>query len=440
MNNSSSTLDENDKLLYKLVIQFLIFNQGSHKLLEPHLAQIGKCLKKGASLNDLTRELESISKTLRHISKQAQSDVRIDDSDNAAAPQNDHLLNLLEELLAEPVVPLRFHQQAGVIRQRTRTSHNSQSYKKIVDSAISLLLNIRDYAKAEQQGVDQFLDGLASELTQIEQQAEIAQQANLLSIDNRDILNTAIHHQLDNIRDSTENAQELSTLKNHTTEHLDRLMQKLLEHKHQEDERQHLALQQIEIMTRKLHDLEAETENLRTKLKIEHDKALRDVLTGLPNRPAYNARAEMEFGRWKRYQAPLSLAIWDIDHFKRINDTYGHKAGDKTLTLIGQLLLNNCRGTDFVARYGGEEFVMLLPNTSESQALVMAENVREVIQNSGFNYNGEDINLTLSCGISEFKESDQHDDVFIRADQALYQCKQKGRNHCAVFSDAAPSE
>lgn len=435
MDNSSSTLAENDKLLYKLVIQFLIFSQGSHKALEPHLLQIGKCLKNGASLNELTRELQAISKTLLHISKQTPREVRIDDAENTEVVQGDYLLSRLDELLTDPQVPLRLHRQTTLLKQQTRTGFNGPSYKKIIDSAIALLLNIRDYAKVEQDGLDQFLVGMTRELNQIERQAEMAGQANQLSIDNRDNLNTAIHCQVASIRDSARNAQELSALKDNTGEHLDRLMQQLIEHKQREDERQQLAQEQIEVMTRKLQDMETETETLRTKLKIEHDRALRDALTGLPNRPAYNARIEMEFARWQRYHAPLALAIWDIDYFKRINDTYGHKAGDKTLALVGQLLLTNCRETDFVARYGGEEFVMLLPNTDAAQALLMAENIREVIQNCGFNFNGEDINLTLCCGISEFKESDQHDEVFVRADQALYHCKQLGRNRCSVYDD-----
>lgn len=434
-NNSSSTLAENDKLLYKLVIQFLIFSQGSHKALEPHLLQIGKCLKNGANLNELTRELQAISKTLLHISKQTPQEVRIDDTDSTEVLPSDYLLSRLDELLTEPLVPLRLHHQTTLLKQRTRTGFNGQSYKKIIDSAIALLLNIRDYANAEQQGLDTFLTGMTQELNLIERQAEMAGQANQQSIDNRDNLNTAIHRQVDSIRDTTRNAQELSALKDHTSEHLDLLMQQLIEHKQQEDERQQKTQEQIETMTRKLQDLETETETLRTKLKIEHDKALRDSLTGLPNRPAYNARIEMEFARWSRYGAPLALAIWDIDHFKRINDTYGHKAGDKTLALVGQLLLTNCRETDFVGRYGGEEFVMLMPNTDAAQALSMAENIRDVIRGCGFNFNGEDINLTLCCGISEFKEGDQHDDVFVRADQALYQCKQQGRNRCAIFDD-----
>lgn len=144
----------------------------------------------------------------------------------------------------------------------------------------------------------------------------------------------------------------------------------------------------------------------------------------------------MEANRWQRYQAPLSLVIWDIDFFKRINDNYGHKAGDKTLCLVGQLMVNNCRSSDFIARYGGEEFVMLLPNTDATKALEMAQKIKDLVENSGFNYNGESINLTLSCGISDFSGEDQHDEVFVRADQALYQAKQAGRNRCFIYESA----
>lgn len=433
MDNLSSIPADNEKLLYKLVIQFLVFSQGSHRLLEPHLLKMGKRLRQGANLNELMPELRSLSNTLLQISKQSEQDDRIDDG----GQQHDYLLKRLDELLAETVMPPRFHQQTAALRQRTRVGLEKQPYKEIIDSAISLLLDIRDYSETEQQGLDNFLTGLTRELNQIEQQVEIAGQANRLSIDNRDNLNTAMHRQVDSIKDATMSARELASLKSHTTEHLDRLMLQLIEHKQQEDERQQLAQQQIETMTRKLQDLETETETLRTKLKIEHDKALCDSLTGLPNRLAYNTRVEIEFSRQRRYQTPLTLAIWDIDHFKRINDTYGHKAGDKTLALVGQLLFNNCRQTDFVGRYGGEEFVMLMPNTPAAQALEMAENIRKMIQTCGFNFNGEEINLTLCCGISEFKAGDQHDDVFVRADQALYQCKQQGRNRCAVFSGDA---
>lgn len=431
-NSPYSSPIDNEKFLYKLVIQLLIFSQGSHKLLEPHLLSIGTKLRNGANLQDLIQELQSVSKTLLHISKQTKQN--LDETDiGAIALQDDYVMGRLDELLAEVELPLRFHQQTSMLKQKLRAHHSEQSYKKVIDSAITLLLNIKDYGVSEKKGIDVFLEDLSEQLDEIGLQAEMAGQANQLSIDNRDTLNTEIHRQVGDLRNSTQSAQELNTLKTHTSEHLDRLLAQLLEHKQMEDDRQQEVQKKIELMTQKLQDLETETESLRTKLKIEHDKALCDPLTGLPNRLAYNSRAEMELSRWKRYKAPLTLVIWDIDYFKRINDEYGHKAGDKTLALIGQLLQNNCRQTDFAARYGGEEFVMLMPNTQEHQALEMAENIRKMIQNCGFNSNGEDINLTLSCGISEFKGDDQLDDVFVRADQALYQSKQRGRNQCTVF-------
>ncbi|AMK76581.1 MULTISPECIES: GGDEF domain-containing protein [Methylomonas] len=427
----SASLD-NEKFLYKLVIQLLIFCQGSHKLLEPHLLAIGAKLRSGANLQDLLSELQAVSKTLLHISKQAKQDVSAGESDSAAL-QNNYLLERLDELLADAEVPLRFQQQTSLLKQRVRAKHSEESYKKVIDSAIILLLNIKDYSVSERKGIDGFLGDLSERLDELGQDVETAGQANRASIDNREMLNTEIHRQVGSLKDSTQAAEELDLLKNHTAEHLDRLLEQLIEHKQLEDERQQEAQEKIELMTQKLQELETETETLRVKLKIEHDKALCDSLTGLPNRLAYNNRAEMELKRWKRYRAPLTLIIWDIDFFKSINDTYGHKAGDKTLALVAQLLLNNCRETDFVARYGGEEFVMLMPNTEESQALGMAENTRKMIQSCGFNSNGENINLTLSCGISEYKGGDLHDDVFVRADQALYQSKQGGRNRCTVF-------
>jgi diguanylate cyclase len=423
---------DNEKFLYKLVIQLLIFCQGSHKLLEPHLLAIGSKLRGGANLQDLLSELQAVSKTLLHISKQGKQNAEAESSDSAAL-QNNYAMERLEEMLADAQVPLRFQHQTSMLKHRVRGNHSEQSYKKVIDSAITLLMNIKDYGVAEQKGIDVFLADLTARLDEIGQEVETAGQANRLSIDNRETLNTEINRQVDDLRETTQSAQELSTLKTHTSEHLDRLLAQLLEHKQLEDERQQETQDKIELMTQKLQELETETETLRVKLKIEHDKALCDSLTGLPNRMAYNSRAEMELSRWKRYKTPLALIVWDVDYFKRINDTYGHKAGDKTLALVGHLLQSNCRDTDFVARYGGEEFVMLLPNTQECQALEMAENTRKMIQSCGFNSNGEDINLTISCGISEFKEGDTHDDTFVRADQALYQSKQNGRNCCTVF-------
>ena len=430
---------DNEKILYKLVIQFLVHSQGSHHLLDPHLVQIGKRLKGGATLHDLVPELHAISKTLLHISKQSKQEALPNCAEAESFPvQSDYVIQRIDELLTTVDVPLRFQQQKELLKQRVSVGLDGVSYKKAIDSAISLLLNIKDYVDSEQKGIDVFLSGLTEQLGQIEQQAEYVGQSNQQSIDNLDNLNTAITI-LDSLKDSCEEAEESEALKYVTDEQLEQLMLRLLKHQQLEEERQLQAQKQIDLMTQRLQALETETETLRTKLKIEHDRALCDPLTGLPNRAAYKDRVEIEVNRWRRYRTPLALVIWDIDYFKRINDEYGHKAGDKTLALVGHLLMNNCRDTDFVARFGGEEFVMLLPNTHAAQALLMAENIRIMIQQCGFNSNGEAIDLTISCGISEFTGNDQHDDVFVHADQALYCSKQDGRNKCTVYNPDLPS-
>lgn len=432
---STPSSADNEKLLYKLVIQFLVFCQGSHRLLEPHLVQIGKRLKNGATLNDLLPELHAISKTLLHISKQPKED-HANRTEEKPSEQSDYIIDRIDELLNDVDVPLPFQSQKMLLKQRVKACNNEASYKNVIDSAVTLLLNIKNHAASEQKGLDNFLTDLTSRLGQIEQHTEVIGESNRQQIDNHSNFSNSFQEQLGNIKHSAQQAEELSSLKAITSQHLDNLMQQLLEHKEIEHERQSQAKSQIELMSQKLQSLETETELLRTNLKIEHDRALSDSLTGLPNRIAYKERIEMEFNRWKRYRSPLSLAIWDVDFFKRINDEYGHKAGDKTLILIGQLLSQNCRETDFVARYGGEEFVMLLPNTTAIQAFEMAENIRLMIQQCSFNSNGEIIDLTISCGISEFGDGDQYDDVFVRADKALYQVKNDGRNRCAIFNPA----
>jgi diguanylate cyclase len=127
------------------------------------------------------------------------------------------------------------------------------------------------------------------------------------------------------------------------------------------------------------------------------------------------------------------LAVWDIDFFKHINDTYGHKSGDKALVIIAKLLSKHCRRSDFIARFGGEEFVMLLPATQAQSAALVAEKLRETVENSGFNANGNKVSITMSCGLTEYIDGDTNESIFERADSALYKAKQSGRNKCVLI-------
>jgi diguanylate cyclase len=173
-----------------------------------------------------------------------------------------------------------------------------------------------------------------------------------------------------------------------------------------------------------------EAEKNRTNLEVQRKKAMQDALTELPNREAYNERAHAEVQRWQRYGRPLSVAVFDIDHFKRINDSFGHQAGDRVIKVIGRSIAKRLREVDFFCRYGGEEFVALMPETDSKTALEVLEKVRDAIANAAFNYKDQPLTITVSIGVTEFKTSDTLESAFERADQALYNAKSTGRNRC----------
>lgn len=162
--------------------------------------------------------------------------------------------------------------------------------------------------------------------------------------------------------------------------------------------------------------------------------AATDPLTGAFNRREFTAIAEREALRANRYHHPLSVLMLDLDHFKRLNDTYGHGAGDKALQRFTMICTNALRNVDVFGRWGGEEFVALLPETDIQGATVIAERLRKLTADNLLTYNDHKINFTASIGIAEFKDGETSiDGVLGRADNAVYDAKKAGRDRISVF-------
>lgn len=155
-------------------------------------------------------------------------------------------------------------------------------------------------------------------------------------------------------------------------------------------------------------------------------QAYTDPLTGIPNRAKFNEILEAELSRCKRYELPLSVAIFDIDYFKKVNDTYGHLTGDEILISLVNNIKPHLRKSDTFARWGGEEFVILFTNTELENALATAENFRNSLEHLIHPCIGG--NITASFGLSEYKYDDTIKSIFNRADKALYEAKSHGRN------------
>jgi diguanylate cyclase (GGDEF)-like protein len=165
------------------------------------------------------------------------------------------------------------------------------------------------------------------------------------------------------------------------------------------------------------------------KASILHNMATTDVLTGLLNRREFNRRIAEEVARAKRHKSSVTLALFDIDFFKKINDTYGHAAGDEILRELGELITVNIRSCDIAARYGGEEFALILPETSQAEAYELLERLRIMVEQQYFYLSYNPIQATVSIGIAQYDFMDScAADLCERADKALYQAKRNGRN------------
>jgi len=190
-----------------------------------------------------------------------------------------------------------------------------------------------------------------------------------------------------------------------------------------------------------LKELEEKNKELMKRNLVLEQMAITDSLTELYNKGYILRRLESELIRSARYSEPLSLIMIDIDYFKKINDSLGHITGDNILKKLSQILVKSVRDVDIAARYGGEEFIIVCPNTSVSGAAILAERIRENVQNAIFHSGSIDIKTTISLGVSSLSPSSlasgeiNASKLIEKADLALYKAKSAGRNKVAVYTD-----
>ncbi len=162
--------------------------------------------------------------------------------------------------------------------------------------------------------------------------------------------------------------------------------------------------------------------------------SITDGLTGLYNRRYLQQTIDVEYSRAKRYSHDLSFAMFDIDNFKKLNDTYGHQFGDRVLAQVSRIIKNSIRKTDYAARYGGEEIAVILPETELNSAKIPLERIRKKIEDYDFKIEDISVKVTVSVGIASILEkSENHEELMNNADKALYKAKQTGRNKVEVY-------
>ncbi|NKN33563.1 GGDEF domain-containing protein [Marichromatium bheemlicum] len=346
---------------------------------------------------------------------------------------NQVLLDLLHRL----DLPEAFAEPFGAITTLLRDEPSAETAERAVTEIADLLARARHHLEQEKKDIEHFLSQLTGRLealdryleTTVGQREETARQGESIDAD--------MSAEVANIRRSVDAAQDVDQLKLSIQGHLSNIQQHMDARRSLEQEQLRRARAEIDHLKQELGKVQEESGELRQRLHEARERALFDSLTGLNNRLAYDERITQECERWARYGRPAVLSIWDVDFFKRINDRFGHTAGDNVLKILGKLLRSSIRKSDFVARFGGEEFMMLLPETTIETAFEVAEKLREQVASSRFQYRGQPVPVTMSCGLAPFIDNDTPEDIYRRADAALYAAKHAGRNRCHVYDTAA---
>jgi len=182
-------------------------------------------------------------------------------------------------------------------------------------------------------------------------------------------------------------------------------------------------------MAEKVDLLEKQSKIFEKRIKEQQEKSLQDALTKLNNRAAFDEYFDREIVRFHHKKCELAIVVMDLDNFKRINDTYGHIAGDKTLQVISSTLRKNIGNEAFIARYGGEEFVLIFSDINKADLLEKLNKLRLQVAKLPFKFRDSKVSITISMGASHIQQNDNVHMAFERADGALYQAKENGKNN-----------
>lgn len=427
-----------EQVLRKLVSRACLAAQGQSKRLDAELARLNNAVRgdsSGEELEPLGAAITEAVHALDH-STTTKSIIPAPPPAEAQALPGEAILGdervraVLEGLLSELRRDPQLVHDADAIDSLLSVSLTREQLPGVMERVVELIgrrIQKIEATKRDIEGLLTLMMGRLDDLTRYVAGQDHEQTQQLASSEQ---LNTQITGEMRALGETVDTDVDLQQIRNKLRVRLDSIGQHLKSYREREVERSVAARERNEQMRARVAELEGEARQLHTQLQDEQRLALIDALTQIPNRLSYEQRIEAEVKRWQRFGQATCVATWDIDHFKTVNDSYGHRAGDKVLKIVAECLAAQVRSTDFVARYGGEEFVMILPGISLDDALRLAEKIRVAVSQLGFHFRGNPVSVTISCGITTLRTGDTGDDAFERADKAMYAAKDSGRNRC----------
>ncbi|WP_028774642.1 GGDEF domain-containing protein [Shewanella waksmanii] len=344
-------------------------------------------------------------------------------------PKHRQLAHELAQMISE--IEFRKDQRDQVLVVKDTLTDDIE-VESLIDAYQTILSLLLENIALEKSASQEFLYALNDALSAVREVVSDSYNNNQRSFQLKKQLNREINSRVDNVGDAIIDIDDIHSLKSQVTEQLASLRTALGRKEALEQREQALLRKSMETMRTELNELSREANTYKERLFEQQKLNLLDTLTQLPNRAALEERMEQEYRNHQRHKQPLWVAVADIDHFKSINDTFGHSTGDKTLQVISMALKNSLRETEFVARYGGEEFVMLIPDVSATDIDQLLNRVREKVKNIPFKFKNQRITVTVSIGAAQIMNNELINETFERADAALYKAKHESRDRVVI--------
>ena len=298
---------------------------------------------------------------------------------------------------------------------------------------VKLLHTRIELSHAEQNRVIHFVAELSNNLVQMEGRLLSSMANSTETFKMNRMFNDDLQNHMENIKESIEFGKTIEEARSLVFSRLTTIETLLAEKRRQDEVLLQVSTQKVEELQRHLQSMRSEIDQVQKRTKTLEQEVLLDSLTGIHNRRAYELFVRERLQRYHTDKDVFSLILFDVDHFKKVNDQYGHRAGDKCLKEIINRIRPCIRKKDFLARYGGEEFIIVLDDTGKEFAYRVAEKIRLLVERTRFLYQGRHIPITISMGVIEVGRRDQEPEaLFTRADKAMYRAKKKGRNIVCV--------
>lgn len=438
LDKSQKQLKNVEEMLRKAVVRLSITARRDDENLNEVLEQIKSSVKNNIDLEQLEMRLDNLFVFMNN----AETDGKLsldkefcsclkEGNEKVADNIKQVLIELLNNLALPEYIQIDRH---AVTRILDQPIEGEEQWKAVGIEISSLINKSIKKLQEEKDELQVFIKKTTSQLESIEEYVHNSRQERIDTASESSMLKESVDENVGKIQTTVGDVSDINQLKNIVKVHLVKIRKSVEEHQAAEVERENMSKQGYAHIIGELTRTQKETLMLKEQLQESKRMMLRDPLTGLPNRLAYEERIALEINRCKRNNQNVCIAMWDLDHFKKVNDTFGHDAGDRVLRLLSKIITTRVRKVDMFARIGGEEFVLLMLDANLENALILNDQLRNSLADSSFHYDGSPCPITASVGITKIEKYDNLESVMRKADEALYKSKREGRNRCTIFT------